>query len=66
MRFVVVSMFTKRCLFENQTARNSFGASTQDLLDLVDWLTANQCEAVAMESTASYWKPVFIFLKAMI
>ena len=52
------------CLRTKQSTEiRSFGASTQDLLDLVDWLTANQCEAVAMESTASYWKPVFNILE---
>lgn len=35
------------------------GASTQEILDLANWLTENNCEAVAMESTASYWKPVY-------
>ena len=48
------------CLRTNETTTvRSYGASTQDLLDLADWLTANHCEAVAMESTASYWKPVY-------
>lgn len=53
------------CLRTGKTTEvKSYGASTQDLLDLADWLTANHCEAVAMESTASYWKPVYNILEA--
>ena len=32
------------CLRTNETTTvRSYGASTQDLLDLADWLTANHC-----------------------
>ena len=41
-----------------------FGTSTEDLLSLLDWLVASGCEAVAMESTASYWKPLYNILEA--
>ena len=34
------------------------GTMTADLLQLVDWLVAAGCTAVAMESTGSYWKPL--------
>ena len=34
----------------------SFGATTPDLLDLRDWLTAAAVTHVAMESTGVYWK----------
>lgn len=37
----------------------SFGAFTQDIEDLADWLRAHQVTHVAMESTGVYWKPVF-------
>lgn len=40
-----------------------FGASTRELLDLADWLTQNGCQMVAMESTASYWKPLYNVLE---
>lgn len=36
-----------------------FGATTRELLALADWLKEGGCEMVAMESTASYWKPLF-------
>ena len=40
-----------------------FGTTTEDLLDLSSWLMAEECEAVAMESTASYWKPLYNILE---
>lgn len=42
----------------------SFGTMTESLLELADWLVANNCAAVAMESTGVYWKPVYNILEA--
>ena len=42
----------------------TFATMTADLLGLADWLAAQGVEAVAMESTGSYWKPVFNILEA--
>lgn len=41
-----------------------FGASTRELLSLADWLKDGGCEMVAMESTASYWKPLYNILES--
>ena len=41
-----------------------FGACTRELLELADWLQENGCEMVAMESTGSYWKPLYNVLEA--
>ena len=41
-----------------------FGASTRELLKLADWLQENGCEMVAMESTGSYWKPLYNVLES--
>jgi transposase len=35
-----------------------FGAETKDIKGIVKWLKEEKCEMVAMESTASYWKPL--------
>lgn len=35
-----------------------FSAESKDIRELSDWLIKNKCEMVAMESTASYWKPL--------
>ena len=40
-----------------------FGATTRELLALADWLEQGGCEMVAMESTASYWKPLYNILE---
>jgi len=42
----------------------TFGTMTADLLALNDWLSAQQVEQVAMESTGVYWRPVFNLLEA--
>ena len=41
-----------------------FGASTRELLEMTDWLIEGDCEKVAMESTASYWKPLYNILES--
>ena len=42
----------------------TFGTMTEDLLALLDWLLKAGCQSVAMESTGSYWKPVYNLLEA--
>jgi transposase len=46
---------------ERETQR--FGTTTAELLALVDWLHGWGCTHVAMESTGSYWKPVYNLLE---
>jgi transposase len=41
----------------------TFATMTRDLLDLSDWLASQGVTIVAMESTGSYWKPVFNILE---
>ena len=45
-------------------AVQTFGTTTADLLRLQTWLTDQRVTHVAMESTASYWKPVFNLLES--
>ena len=40
-----------------------FGAFTEDLVKLADWLSACGITSVAMESTGVYWIPLFEFLE---
>jgi transposase len=40
-----------------------FGTMTDDLLQLCAWLKENGVQMTAMESTGSYWKPVFNLLE---
>lgn len=41
----------------------TFGTMTEDLLQLLEWLKAQGCTHVAIESTGVYWKPVFNILE---
>jgi transposase len=41
----------------------TFTTMVQDLSRLRDWLKARQCQAVAMESTGVYWKPIWNVLE---
>ena len=36
-----------------------FGTTLSALLLLLEWLVAQHCPVVAMESTGVYWKPVY-------
>jgi len=40
-----------------------FGATSKELRALSVWLIERRCEMVAMESTGSYWKPVYNILE---
>jgi len=41
----------------------NFGTTTRELLRLREWLLAEGCTHVAMESTGVYWKPVYALLE---
>jgi transposase len=41
----------------------SFGATTDEILRLGDWLAEVNCTHVAMESTGVYWKPIWNLLE---
>ncbi len=48
----------------NRQEIRDFGATTRELLSLADWLKSSKCEMAAMESTGSYWKPLYNILEA--
>ena len=48
----------------NKHEVREFGATTRELLEMADWLNDNGCEMAAMESTASYWKPLYNILES--
>jgi transposase len=41
----------------------TFSTMTDDLMNLVDWIKASKCTHVAMESTGSFWKPIYNLLE---
>jgi transposase len=52
------------CLIVNgKKTTRTFSTITKELLDLLEWLTQNDCTHVAIESTGVYWKPVFNILE---
>lgn len=54
------------CLRDGRkTEIRSFGATTDELRKLADWLLESKCEISAMESTGSYWKPVYNVMEAL-
>ncbi len=46
-----------------QGKAQEYGATTRELLEMAQWLAEGGCEAVAMESTGSYWKPIYNILE---
>ncbi len=42
---------------------NRFGMTIDDLLKFKNWVTENQCEQVAVESTGTYWIPIHAVLE---
>lgn len=54
------------CLRDGRkTETRSFGATTDELRKLADWLVESKCEISAMESTGSYWKPIYNVMEAL-
>jgi len=42
----------------------TYGTTTTELLEVVEWLLACRVTHVAMESTGVYWKPLYNLLEA--
>jgi len=49
---------------EPHTQIKKFGTIVSELRRLAGWLVAEGCTHTVMESTGSYWKPVFNLLEA--
>ena len=56
---LIVACFRKGSKQEVQ----EFGATTRELLNAAGWLENGGCETIAMESTGSYWKPLYNILE---
>jgi transposase len=62
-KFVVACVMTTSAEGQVQKETRTFSTMTRDLLALLDWLHAAGCTHVAMESTGSYWRPVYNVLE---
>ena len=48
----------------NRNEIREFGATTRELLSMTEWLKENNCQMAAMESTGSYWKPLYNIIES--
>ena len=48
---------------EEKAVVKTFGTTTNELREMVEWLKTSGCEHVAMESSGVYWKPVYNILE---
>jgi transposase len=62
-KFVVACVLTTADDGSVQKDTRTFSTMTDLLLSMLDWLTATGCTHVAMESTSSYWRPVYNLLE---
>jgi transposase len=62
-KFVVACVLTTNAEGHVQKESRTFSTMTHDLLTMLDWLHAAGCTHVAMESTSSYWRPVYNLLE---
>jgi transposase len=62
-KFLLVCVMTGPLEAEPQTEIRKFGTIVAELEILRDWLIREGCTHAVMESTGSYWKPVFNILE---
>jgi transposase len=63
-KFVVVCLMVGPLESEPRTELRKFGTIMSELEQLRDWLVRESCTHVVMESTGSYWKPIFNVLES--
>jgi transposase len=62
-KFITVCVMTGPADGEARSETRSLGTTDAELEQARTWITAEGCTDVIMESTGSYWKPVFNFLE---
>ena len=62
-KFLAVCVMTGPADGEARSEIRQFETTVPELLKLREWITAEGCTDVIMESTGSYWKPVFNILE---
>jgi transposase len=60
---VVVCLMTGEAAAEPRVEYRTYGTFTADLERMKEWLLGAGCTHVLMESTGSYWKPIFNILE---
>ena len=64
--FLAVCVMTGPLEGEDRAQKRRYGTTTVELESLRDWLQAEGVTHVVMESTGSYWKPVFNVLETSV
>jgi transposase len=62
-KFVVACLLHTTAEGSVEKEIRTYSAMTNDVLALCDWLRAEQCTHVVMESTASFWRPIYNLLE---
>jgi transposase len=60
---LIVACLLRVASHEVQKEIRTFGTTLSELYRLRDWLVANDCQMVAMESTGVFWKPIWNVLE---
>src|SRR5690242_12022906 len=60
---IVACLLTPGASGRAQRELRVFGTFTREILAMSDWLAAAGCTHLAMESTGSYWKPLYNVLE---
>lgn len=61
-RFLVASILDD----QGNSETRRYDQDLDELVSLRDWITDSNCESVAMESTAEYWRPIYGILNPVI
>jgi transposase len=62
-RFLLCCALTGAAQDEPRSQTRRFDATVQDLVHLREWLSSKSITHVVMESTGSYWVPIFNILE---
>ena len=65
-KFITVCLMSGPAADEPAVELRRFGTITSELEQLCNWLRHEQCTHVVMESTGSYWKPIFNILEGTV
>ena len=58
-RDIVEACIIKGALDTQIKIQEQFKTTRQELLRLINWLAANECYYISMESTGVYWRPIY-------
>ena len=62
--FFIATIITTTSDIQPNYSRKRFSTFNGDIINFADWLKANNCNDVCMESTGKYWIPVFNILES--